>query len=52
MQDLMSGRVDYLCDIISTAKPQIDGGTVKPIAILTRSDRRCCPTFHRHRAGI
>jgi len=30
MQDLMSGRVDYLCDIISTAKPQIDGGTVKP----------------------
>jgi tripartite-type tricarboxylate transporter receptor subunit TctC len=36
MQDLMSGRVDYLCDIISTAKPQIDGGTVKPIAILTR----------------
>ena len=36
MQDLMSGRVDCLCDIISTAKPQIDGGTVKPIAILTR----------------
>ena len=36
MQDLMSGRVDYLCDIISTAKPQIDGGTVKPIAILTK----------------
>ncbi len=36
MQDLMSGRVDYLCDIITTAKPQIDGGTVKAIAILTR----------------
>jgi tripartite-type tricarboxylate transporter receptor subunit TctC len=36
MQDLMSGRVDYLCDIITTAKPQIDGDTVKPIAILTR----------------
>ena len=36
MQDLMSGRVDCLCVIISTAKPQIDGGTVKPIAILTR----------------
>jgi tripartite-type tricarboxylate transporter receptor subunit TctC len=36
MQDLMSGRVDYLCDIITTAKAQIDGGTVKPIAILTR----------------
>ena len=36
MQDLMSGRVDYLCDIITTAKPQIDGGAVKAIAILTR----------------
>jgi tripartite-type tricarboxylate transporter receptor subunit TctC len=37
MQDLMSGRVDYLCDIITTAKTQIDGGTVKPIAILTKT---------------
>lgn len=36
MQDLMSGRVDYLCDIITTAKPQIDSGTVKAIAILTK----------------
>lgn len=34
MQDLEGGRVDYLCDIITTAKPQIDGGTVKGIAIL------------------
>ena len=37
MQDLISGRVDYLCDIITTAKPQIDAGTVKPIAILTKA---------------
>ena len=35
MQDLMAGRVDYLCDIITTAKPQIEAGTIKPIAILT-----------------
>jgi tripartite-type tricarboxylate transporter receptor subunit TctC len=34
MQDLEGGRVDYLCDIITTAKPQIDGGTVKGLAIL------------------
>ena len=46
MQDLMSGRVDYLCDIITTAKPQIDGGTVKAIAILHESNvRRYCPMF-------
>jgi len=36
MQDLMSGRVDYLCDIITTAKAQIDSGTVKPIAVLSK----------------
>jgi tripartite-type tricarboxylate transporter receptor subunit TctC len=36
MQDLIGGRVDYLCDIITTAKPQIDAGTVKPIAVLTK----------------
>jgi hypothetical protein len=29
MQDLEGGRIDYLCEIITTAKPQIDGGTEK-----------------------
>src|ERR1700712_739871 len=43
MQDLMSGRVDYLCDIITTAKPQIDAGTVKAIAILTKARSAALP---------
>ena len=43
MQDLMGGRVDYLCDIITTAKPQVDAGTVKPIAILTRERSKVLP---------
>jgi tripartite-type tricarboxylate transporter receptor subunit TctC len=43
MQDLISGRVDYLCDIITTAKPQIDAGTVKPIAILTKARSPALP---------
>jgi tripartite-type tricarboxylate transporter receptor subunit TctC len=34
MQDLQGGRIDYLCEIITTAKPQIGGGTVKGLAIL------------------
>jgi tripartite-type tricarboxylate transporter receptor subunit TctC len=34
MQDLQGGRIDYLCEIITTAKPQIDGGTVKGLVIL------------------
>ena len=33
MQDLLAGRIDFLCEIITTAKPQIDGGTVKALAI-------------------
>jgi len=43
MQDLMSGRVDYLCDIITTAKPQIDASTVKAIAILTKERSKVLP---------
>jgi len=35
MQDLVAGRIDFLCEIISTAKPQIDGGTVRALAIMT-----------------
>jgi tripartite-type tricarboxylate transporter receptor subunit TctC len=35
MQDLQGGRIDYLCEIVSTAKPQVDGGTVKAIAMFT-----------------
>jgi tripartite-type tricarboxylate transporter receptor subunit TctC len=35
LQDLIAGRVDYLCDIISTAIPPIQAGLVKPIAILS-----------------
>jgi tripartite-type tricarboxylate transporter receptor subunit TctC len=35
-QDLVAGRIDYMCDFISTALPQIQGKTVKAIATLTR----------------
>lgn len=35
MQDLVAGRIDFLCEIISTAKPQIDAGTVRALAIMT-----------------
>jgi tripartite-type tricarboxylate transporter receptor subunit TctC len=35
LQDLIAGRVDYLCDIISTAVAPIQAGTVKAVAILS-----------------
>jgi tripartite-type tricarboxylate transporter receptor subunit TctC len=37
MQDLIAGRIDFLCEIVSTAKPQIDGGKVKAIAMMTKA---------------
>src|SRR5581483_1608083 len=44
-QDLVGGRIDYLCDIIATAKPQIDGGKVKGIAIMTKSRSPVLPNL-------
>jgi len=34
MQDLQGGRIDYLCDVMTTAKPPIDSGAVKGLAVL------------------
>src|ERR1700682_5918128 len=45
MQDLSGGRIDYLCDIIATAKAQIDGGTVKGLAILTKERAAVLPNL-------
>jgi tripartite-type tricarboxylate transporter receptor subunit TctC len=36
MQDLTAGRIDYLCDAVSTALPHIQAGSVKAIAVLAR----------------
>jgi tripartite-type tricarboxylate transporter receptor subunit TctC len=34
MQDLIAGRIDYIAEQISTAMPQIQGKTVKPLVTL------------------
>src|SRR5579871_6131826 len=43
MTDLKAGRIDYLCEIITTAKPQIDGGAVKAIALMSRTRSPALP---------
>jgi putative tricarboxylic transport membrane protein len=35
LQDLMAGRIDFMCDVVSTSLAQIRAGTVKPIAMLS-----------------
>src|ERR1700730_17923975 len=43
MQDLQGGRIDFLCEVVSTAKPQIDGNAVKALAILTKQRSPALP---------
>jgi tripartite-type tricarboxylate transporter receptor subunit TctC len=45
MQDLMGGRIDYLCEIVNTAKPQIDGGTINGLAIMTKERSPALPNL-------
>jgi tripartite-type tricarboxylate transporter receptor subunit TctC len=45
MQDLIAGRIDYACNIITTAVPQIEGGLVKPIVITTRNRSPLLPNL-------
>lgn len=35
MQDLIAGRIDYMCDVVSTSLAQIESKTIKAIAMLT-----------------
>jgi tripartite-type tricarboxylate transporter receptor subunit TctC len=43
MSDLQAGRIDYLCEIITTAKPQIDGGAVKAVALMSKTRSPALP---------
>jgi tripartite-type tricarboxylate transporter receptor subunit TctC len=45
MQDLAGGRIDFLCEIITTAKPQVDGGTVKALAIFDKQRSPALPNL-------
>src|SRR5450830_1581114 len=45
MQDLVAGRIDFLCEIVTTAKPQIDGGSVRALAIMTAQRSAVLPNL-------
>jgi tripartite-type tricarboxylate transporter receptor subunit TctC len=45
MQDLMAGRIDFMCDVVSTALPQIRGETVKAIATLSNTRASVLPNL-------
>lgn len=45
IQDMMAGRIDFICDTIETAAPQIRGGTVKAIAMLASNRAPLLPNL-------
>lgn len=45
MQDLLSGRIDFLCEIAVTAVQNINAGTVKGIAVLSPTPSPVLPTL-------
>jgi tripartite-type tricarboxylate transporter receptor subunit TctC len=45
MTDLIAGRVQYICDSVSTSKPQIEGGQVKAIATTGLKRSPALPTI-------
>src|SRR6185437_7663593 len=45
MQDVIAGRIEYLCVDTPLAIPQIESGTVQAIAILTRARSSALPAL-------
>ena len=45
MQDLHGGRIDFLCEIINTAKPHIEAGAIKALAIMTKERSPVLPNL-------
>ena len=45
MQDLIGGRIDYICEVVTTIKTQLDGGTIKGIAMLDKKRSPALPNL-------
>jgi tripartite-type tricarboxylate transporter receptor subunit TctC len=53
MQELVAGRHDYMCEVISTSMSQIQGDTVKPIAMMSLQRSKVLPNVPTaHEQGL
>jgi tripartite-type tricarboxylate transporter receptor subunit TctC len=53
MQDQVAGRIDYQCPLASIAKPLIEGGQIKAIAIMSKNRSPILPTLaSMHEQGL
>jgi len=37
MQDLLSGQIDFMCDMAANSLPQVRAGTIKPIVVMSKT---------------
>jgi tripartite-type tricarboxylate transporter receptor subunit TctC len=53
MQDLIAGRIDYFCALAAAAMPQINGNSMRAVAILTRNRSPLLPNLaSAHEQGL
>jgi tripartite-type tricarboxylate transporter receptor subunit TctC len=53
MQDLIAGRIDYLCIDTPVALPQIEAASIKPIAVLSHGRSESLPSLaSAHEQGL
>jgi len=53
MQDLIAGRIDYLCIDTPIALPQIEAASIKPIAVLSQGRSESLPSLaSAHEQGL
>jgi tripartite-type tricarboxylate transporter receptor subunit TctC len=45
MQDLIAGRIDYICTLSATARQQVEGKLIKAVAILSRARSAMLPSL-------
>jgi len=45
VQDLIAGRIDYMCAGLAEVKPQIEGNLIKAVAILARNRSQALPNL-------
>jgi len=43
MGELHAGRIDYMCEIMSTAKPHVDSGSIRALAIFSAERSKALP---------
>ena len=43
MQDMIGGRIDYMCEVVTTVKPQLDGGSIKGLAMFDSKRSKALP---------